>query len=666
MRIPADADCAADAHDAVMTITRAKHRGGRRRLRLALLLAAVAGSFIVPLSVPEPAGAFCNDPGPSDEEPDRDTEELCHQQMVRASLPFLRETLLAGLDEWVDDADDSGFLGGPIATSDNHFDNCNFDGATERLNARYLVPGPDASRGAVPRMTRDGAFASIRSFGWILHAVEDFYSHSNWVEIATSDGGGDDTIELEDFPRDPNWAATDVRDQGEDAITLDTLVDDGLRLWGHMGSDWDLVPHRTDMVTSQEDDLPDGWRYVDTSGRLRRVRTDEGDERWLLVSGNTEHENPFQDCPDPEMTHNTLNKDNSARRYYEEATYAAVRQTRHEWCRLLHLWQAIAGPEAAGKALGLVVRPGASPHPAGTPCAAALPGTEQVNVEVSDVRVLDDHEDDSPGEINLTFTVFNDDFTRSTLLDLPVIDVDDGTTNDHIPSVALPLKIPVCANVSEDLFASVQAWDDDDDGGARGDFDSDDDELVGVVHDVGRVLTVVGAGEGVGTWGVKSEDMEAELEVDTIKTDEDRDGLPRCDELLIWQTDPYVADSDADGIDDGDEVDAATDPNRADSDGDGLADGRDVEFVQHAIRRLASESLRAPAEGTRQSLLSRLDAVETALLEGDPRAATNALGSLRRHMDGCGTGPDANDSIRHCPDQRAIRTLVDRLMANIA
>ncbi len=280
------------------------------------------------------------------------------------------------------------------------------------------------------------------------------------------------------------------------------------------------------MVTSQEDDLPDGWSYVDTSGRLRRVRTDEGDERWVLVSGNTEHEHPFQDCPDPEMTHNTLHKDNSSRKYYEEALYNALRQTRHEWCRLLHLWRDFEGPEAAGKALGLVVEPGASPHPRGTACAAALPGTEQVNISVTDVRILDDQEGDSPGEINLTFTVFNDDFTRSALVDLPVIDVDDGTDRDHIPSVALPMEIPVCANVSEDLFASVQAWDDDDDGGARGDFDNDaDDELIGVVHDVGRVLTLVGAGDGVGTWGVKSEDMEARLEVDTTETDEDSDGL---------------------------------------------------------------------------------------------------------------------------------------------
>ena len=193
---------------------------------------------------------------------------------------------------------------------------------------------------------------------------------------------------------------------------------------------------------------------------------------------------------------------------------------------------------------------------------------------MTDVRILDDQEGDSPGEINLTFTVFNDDFTRSTLVDLPVIDVDDGTNRDHIPSVALPMEIPVCANVSEDLFASVQAWDDDDDGGARGDFDNDaDDELIGVVHDVGRVLTLVGAGDGVGTWGVKSEDMEARLEVDTTETDEDSDGLTRCDELLIWETDPHAADTDGDGTDDGDEVDAGTDPTSAGGPGAALRSG---------------------------------------------------------------------------------------------
>ncbi len=118
-----------------------------------VLLTALIGSSLVPIASPRPAAAFCNDPGPSGEDPDRDTEELCHQQMVRAGLPFLRDTVLTGLAEWVDDPDDDGLLGGPLATSDNHFDSCNFDGATERLNGRYLVPGLDASWGAVPRMT---------------------------------------------------------------------------------------------------------------------------------------------------------------------------------------------------------------------------------------------------------------------------------------------------------------------------------------------------------------------------------------------------------------------------------------------------------------------------------------------------------------------------------
>ena len=58
--------------------------------------------------------------------------------------------------------------------------------------------------------------------------------------------------------------------------------------------------------------------------------------------------------------------------------------------------------------------------------------------------------------------------------------------------------------------------------------------------------------------------------------DTDGDGLADRVERDIHGTDPYAADSDGDGADDGAEIAAGTDPLNTDSDGDGLSDGFEI------------------------------------------------------------------------------------------
>ncbi len=63
---------------------------------------------------------------------------------------------------------------------------------------------------------------------------------------------------------------------------------------------------------------------------------------------------------------------------------------------------------------------------------------------------------------------------------------------------------------------------------------------------------------------------------ESCNTDKDKDGLTRCEELELG-TDPRNADTDGDGLNDGDEVKKyGTDPRKADTDGDGLSDGDEV------------------------------------------------------------------------------------------
>jgi len=133
----------------------------------------------------------------------------------------------------------------------------------------------------------------------------------------------------------------------------------------------------------------------------------------------------------------------------------------------------------------------------------------------------------------------------------------------------------------------------------------------------------------------------------------------------VYGTDPTDRDTDDDQLSDGEEVALGTDPRLADSDGDGLLDGQDVEFIENAVLALPDSSFSPPGQGTRNAIISQLEAVEKKLLAGDVEEVLEKLGELRKHVDGCGSAPDGNDWIRNCADQIKIRGLVDLLIANL-
>jgi hypothetical protein len=82
---------------------------------------------------------------------------------------------------------------------------------------------------------------------------------------------------------------------------------------------------------------------------------------------------------------------------------------------------------------------------------------------------------------------------------------------------------------------------------------------------------------------------EAGLGTDPTLADSDGDGLSDGDELAVHSTDPLDPDSDDDGLSDGDEVGVhATNPLDADSDDDGLSDG--AEIATHSTDPLDPDS----------------------------------------------------------------------------
>ena len=77
--------------------------------------------------------------------------------------------------------------------------------------------------------------------------------------------------------------------------------------------------------------------------------------------------------------------------------------------------------------------------------------------------------------------------------------------------------------------------------------------------------------------GISDGDEVRRYNTSPLKADSDADGIKDGEEILTYKADPNKADTDGDGLKDGDEVVTYnTDPLKADTDGDGLTDGDEV------------------------------------------------------------------------------------------
>jgi outer membrane protein OmpA-like peptidoglycan-associated protein len=77
--------------------------------------------------------------------------------------------------------------------------------------------------------------------------------------------------------------------------------------------------------------------------------------------------------------------------------------------------------------------------------------------------------------------------------------------------------------------------------------------------------------------GLSDGDEVNKYHTNPLKIDSDNDNLSDKDEIMVYKTDPNKADTDGDGLSDGDEVlKDNTDPLKVDTDGDGLTDGDEV------------------------------------------------------------------------------------------
>jgi hypothetical protein len=223
-----------------------------------------------------------------------------HEAVTQAALSFLRSEILTLLTAANVATDVEFFL-----VNANHFDDCNFSGGSAVVSSSqaeavgYLDPGS---------LLPDGDALALRAFGRSLHAVQDFYAHSNWIEL-----GGQVLVDdsLGAFPSLEPYAV--IPSSG-------FVVVQGPK------------PKRAALSRDEDAAYPES---AIVTYRLKGVPSPG------LISGTVDYEEG-DFCPaSVAMTHDELNKDKSSLTdrvaQFEAAKTLAIAQTRHEWCRLNQL-----------------------------------------------------------------------------------------------------------------------------------------------------------------------------------------------------------------------------------------------------------------------------------------------------------------------------------------
>lgn len=229
-----------------------------------------------------------------------------HEAITASGLSFLRAEILSALQAANVATDVEFFL-----VNANHFDDCNFSGGSRVV--------ADSQAEAVAQLNPNATSAeadamAIRAFARSLHALQDFYAHSNWIEL-----GGEALVDnsLTAFPTLTPYST--VESSG-------FVVVQGSKPRHAALNRKDEAPYPTSAV----------------------VTVKLGTQRALgLISGTVDYE-AGNFCPDAvAMTHEELNKDKSSNvgrtAQYEAAKALAILQTEHEWCRLRELTRAAWG-----------------------------------------------------------------------------------------------------------------------------------------------------------------------------------------------------------------------------------------------------------------------------------------------------------------------------------
>jgi hypothetical protein len=210
----------------------------------------------------------------------------------------------------------------------NHFDDCNFTGGSALVAANQA----EAVRSLDPSQVLPDADAlAILHFGRSLHGVQDFYAHTNWIEL-----GGDVLVDqsLTAFPTLSPYSVIS---------STGFVVVQGPK------------PKRSALTRDEDAPYPEN---AIVNYKTKDTRT------FGLISGTVDYE-PGDYCPPSvAMTHDELNKDKSTigrTPQYLAAKALATSQTRHEWCRLVALTRSTWGDAGVTRLSSWVTEGAAQP-----------------------------------------------------------------------------------------------------------------------------------------------------------------------------------------------------------------------------------------------------------------------------------------------------------------
>jgi hypothetical protein len=230
-------------------------------------------------------------------------KEPNHEAITSSAFDFLKPEILAALVV-ANVETDAQF----VLVNANHFDDCNFSGGSEVVTSNqatavgYLDPAST---------TPESDAQAIVHFARSLHALQDFYAHSNWVEL-----GGDTLVDQSTsaFPTLSPYSA--VPSSGFVIVQGEKPKNSALTRKGE-------APYPTSAIVTV---------------KLGKRRSPG------LISGTVDYEAGDFCPPSVAMTHEELNKDESTTpgrtAQHEAAKALAIAQSRHEWCRLQALVQA--------------------------------------------------------------------------------------------------------------------------------------------------------------------------------------------------------------------------------------------------------------------------------------------------------------------------------------
>jgi hypothetical protein len=543
-----------------------------------------------------------------------------HKRVTNFIKPILRDDIWGAI--WNGNYSQDNPFSDFRKDGQRHFESCRFVTETYSYpNLNLIVPGSidyirETYRFTISRLNpaTPEPFHAADTFGKLLHTVQDFYSHTNWINLLSLTAPN--TVSPADlFDRTlGEWPQIDFLGPVRDDIILGQ------------------IPTYPGATPESPHGLPDGWSvdqeltsetpiFMTNEGRMLRglisgwngsgacpdvregtvideyshIEPDPLTNQFIpvprtlrLVHGTSEvsgiYGGPFgiayqsdRPCHDDDPTYVCIQKDTSGRPDYGQVIQLAEYQTAHEWCRLLHLAKdSQYGYAASSILMSLWAKPEDEPfgpHPLSTACGTPLdvltgkPGPIEVTVDPQTVSVLA-----SPGpaipplQRHLVFALYTGDFRRSIYGTFSA-DINDSSVDTE--------PMTMCVKPGDTLVATVWGWED------RALFTPITilDPAFNGYDQVLRGATLVLDGPGFqpGVGAVDVLDLDVDFYVTVGGADPDGDGLSTACGETFYGTDPLDADTDHDGLTDGAEVNTyGTDPLDADSDDDGLTDGAEV------------------------------------------------------------------------------------------